>query len=57
MKKKNELLQNQIVVLSKEKEVLSSILQNTQKNFQAHKVSCKAKFPIIDENEIFHFEN
>jgi len=49
IKKKNELLHNQTVVLSKEKEVLSSTLQNTQKDFYAHKVSCKTKFPVIDE--------
>jgi len=55
--KKNELLQNQIVVLFKEKEVLSFTLQNTQKDFDAHKISCKAKFPIIDENEIFTLKN
>ena len=36
----------------KEKEVLSSTLTNTQKDFDAHKVSCKAKLSIIDENEI-----
>ena len=51
MKKKNELLQNKLVI-SKEKEILSSTLEKTQKDFDAHKISCKAKFSIIDENEI-----
>ena len=52
MKKKNEFLQNQVVVLSKEKDILSSTLLATQKNFDAPKVSCKAKFYLIDEKEI-----
>jgi len=56
MKKKNELLQNKLVI-SKEKEILSSTLEKTQKDFDAHKISCKAKFSIIDENEIFVLKN
>ena len=46
---KRELLQNQVVVPSKEKDVLSFTLFVTQKDFDAHKVSCKAKFSLIDE--------
>jgi len=57
MKKENEFLQNQLVYIFKEKELLSSTLQKTQKNFDAHKISCKAKFSIIDENEIFTLKN
>ena len=52
MKKKNEILQNQVVILSKEKEILSSTLISTQKDFDAHKVSYKVKFLLIDEKEI-----
>ena len=52
MKKENEVLQNKIITLSKEKDDLSSTLLSTQKGFDAYKISCKAKFPIIDENEI-----
>ena len=52
LKIKNKLFQNQIVVLSKEKEVLFFTLQSTQKDFDAHKVSCKAKFSMINENDI-----
>ena len=48
IKRENKLLPNQIVVLFKEKEVLSFTLQNTQKDFDAHKVSCKAKFSMIE---------
>ena len=52
MKKENEVLQNKIIILSKEKEDLSSTLLSTQKDFDAYKTSCKAKFLKIDENEI-----
>ena len=53
MKKENEVLQNKVIILSKEKDDLSSTLLSTQKEFDTYKVSCKAKFPKIDENEIF----
>ena len=43
MKKENETLQNKIITLSKEKDDLSSTLLSTQKDFDAHKISCKAK--------------
>ena len=56
MKKKNELLQYKLIVISKEK-FLSSILEKTEMDFNIHKISCKAKFPIIDENEIFTLKN
>ena len=49
-KKENELLQNQLLVVSKEKNSLSISLQNTQKDFDAYKISCKAKFFCFDEN-------
>ena len=49
--------QNQRVAIFKEKELLSSILQKTQKNFDTHKISYKAKFHIIYENEISTLEN
>ena len=52
MKKENETLQNKIVILSKEKDDLSSTLISTQKDFDAYKISCKAKFSLIDKNEI-----
>jgi len=39
-------------MVSKEKENLSLSLENTKKDFDAYKVSCKAKFRSIDENEI-----
>ena len=32
---------------------MSSTLLSIQKDFDAYKTSCKAKFPKIDENEIF----
>jgi len=57
MKKENELFQNQLGVISKEKEILSSTLQKTQNDFDAHKISCKAKFSIIDENKISTLKN
>jgi len=31
---------------------LYSTLLSTQKDFDAYKISCKAKFPMIDENKI-----
>ena len=52
MKKKIETLQNKIITLSKEKHALSSTLISTQNDFDAYKISCKAKFLMIDENEI-----
>ena len=52
MKKKNEVLQNKVITLSKEKDDLYSTLLLTQKDFDAYKISCKAKFSMIDENEI-----
>ena len=45
MKKENEL-QNKLVVIFKEK-ILSSTFEKTQKNFDAHKSSCKAKFLLL----------
>jgi len=36
----------------KRKEALSFTLISTQKDFDAHKISCKAKFSLIDEKEI-----
>ena len=36
---------------------MSSTLKKTQKNFDAHKISCKAKFSIIDKNEISILKN
>ena len=53
MKKKNETLQNKIVILSKEKDDLSSTLISTQKDFDAYKISYKAKFLLLNKNEIF----
>ena len=52
MKMENEVLQNKIIILFKEKDDLFSTLLSTQREFDAYKVSCKAKFPKIDENEI-----
>jgi len=44
-------------LLFQKKKNLSSTLEKAQKNFDAHKSSCRAKFPIIDENEIFTLKN
>ena len=52
LKKENEMLKNQIAICSKEKDELSSTLISTQRDFDAYKVACKAKYPKIDENEI-----
>jgi len=52
MIKENEVLQNKIITLSKEKDDLSSTLLSTQREFDAYKISCKAKFLMIDENEV-----
>ena len=52
IKKKNETLQNKIVILFKEKDDLSSTLLSIQKDFDAYKISCKAKFLLVDKNEI-----
>ena len=48
MKKENETLHNKIVILSKKKDDLSSTLISTQKDFDAYKISCKAKFSLIE---------
>ena len=52
MKKENKTLQNKIVILSKEKDDLSPTLISIQKDFDAYKISCKAKFSSTDKNEI-----
>ena len=52
MKKKNESLNHKIFILTKEKDELFSTLSSTQKDFDEYKISCKGKFPQIDENEI-----
>ena len=52
VKKENETLNNNIVILLKEKDDLSSTLISTQKDFDAYKISCKAKFSLIDKNKI-----
>ena len=53
MKKENESLNHKVFTLSKEKEELLSTLVSTQKDFENYKISCKGKFPQINENEIF----
>jgi len=55
--KENELLQNQLLVVSKGKESLFISLQNTQKYFDAYKISCKAQFSCFDEDEISLMKN
>ena len=50
--KENEILNNQIAILTKEKDELSSTIISTQRYFDAYRVACKAKCPKIDENEI-----
>ena len=52
MKKENEL-QNKLVVIFKKKKIFYLPLLKRHKDFDAHKISCKAKFSIIDKNEIF----
>ena len=52
MNKENEILQNKLNIVLKEKEDLFISLENTKKDFDSYKVSCKAKFSSIDENEI-----
>ena len=37
--------------LSKEKDDLSFTLLSKQKDFDAYKISCKAKFSLINKNE------
>ena len=51
LKKENEMLNNQIAIIKK-KDELSSIIISTQRDFDAYRVSCKAKYLKIDENEI-----
>ena len=51
LKKENEMLKNQIAISSKEKDELSSTLISTQRDFDAYRVTCKAKYLKIDENE------
>ena len=52
MKKENESLNHQVFNLTKEKDELLSTLVSTQKDFDNYKVSCKGKFPQVDEKEI-----
>ena len=52
LKKEIELLKNQLAIVSKEKEEISSNLVSTKREFDAYKVACKAKFPKVDENEL-----
>ena len=56
MKKKNETLNNKIIILTKEKDLFST-LTSTPKDFDTYKTSCKAKFSLIDKNEIFMLKN
>jgi len=35
----------------------SSFLQKTQNDYDAYKISCKAKFSCFDENEFFIMKN
>ena len=46
------MLNNQITILTKEKDELSSTIISTQRDFDAYRAACKAKYPKIDENEI-----
>ena len=52
LKKEIELLKNQLAIVSKEKDEISSNLISTNREFDAYKVACKAKFPKTDENEL-----
>ena len=52
LEKEIVFLKNQLAIVSKEKDEISSNLVSTQKEFNAYKVACKAKFSKIDEKEI-----
>ena len=52
LEKEVVFLKNQLAIVSKEKDEISSNLISTQKEFSAYKVACKAKFSKIDEKEI-----
>ena len=51
MEKEVVFLKNQLAMVSKEKDEISSNLISIQKEFSAYKVSCKAKLPMVDEKE------
>ena len=47
-----KFLTTKLLFFSKEKDELSSTIISTQRDFDAYRVACKAKYPKIDENEI-----
>ena len=51
LEKEVAFLKNQLAIISREKDEISSNLISTQNEFSAYKVACKAKFPKIDEKE------
>ena len=57
IKKENKALQKNLNIVLKKKWDLVSSLEKLKKDFDAFKVSCKAKFSSIDENEIFLMKN
>ena len=57
MKKENENLNHKVFVLTKERDELFSTLTSTQNDFDAYKIFCKAKFLLIDKDEISMLKN
>ena len=57
LEKKVAFLKNQLAIVSKEKDEISSNLISTQNDFSAYKIACKAKFPKIDGKRNFFVKN